>query len=286
MSVKICLDRANRTFYPHDIISGDVLINSTTNRKHNGVLLTIFGHIQLTNTDQVNVNNQLYPGSSPGTVFNKEITLCPPDRLTEGETKYRFEVPLEDSLMPFIDSYEGYFIEVKYSLSVTVQGSLFVRDLVDKIDFIIRTAPPASTEIIKTPHKFSITRENCEVNDLFDSLNIVGLLDSTIWSLNENLSGWIQITECDIPVEGIMIQLSRIERVGNDDRESSEIENIEVATGNIEHNLKVPLYLPFPQRFTCPTIDTPEFEISYKINIVVTFPNSYFVTKAIAITLV
>ena len=41
----------------------------------------------------------------------------------------------------------------------------------------------------------------------------------------------------------------------------TEIQNIQVAEGDLMRALAVPLYMVFPRLFSCPTLHTPNFKI-------------------------
>lgn len=44
-------------------------------------------------------------------------------------------------------------------------------------------------------------------------------------------------------------------------RDATEIQNIQIADGDICRNLSVPLYMVFPRLFTCPTLETTNFKV-------------------------
>lgn len=44
-------------------------------------------------------------------------------------------------------------------------------------------------------------------------------------------------------------------------RDATEVQNIQIADGDICRNLSVPLYMVFPRLFTCPTLETTNFKV-------------------------
>lgn len=44
-------------------------------------------------------------------------------------------------------------------------------------------------------------------------------------------------------------------------RDATEIQNIQIADGDICRSLSVPLYMVFPRLFTCPTLETTNFKV-------------------------
>ena len=62
-------------------------------------------------------------------------------------------------------------------------------------------------------------------------------------------------------------------------KEATEIQNIQIADGDVCRNLGVPLYMLFPRLFTCPTVDTGGFKVEFEVNLVVLFNDGYMVTE-------
>lgn len=44
-------------------------------------------------------------------------------------------------------------------------------------------------------------------------------------------------------------------------RDATEIQNIQIAEGDVCHGLSIPIYMVFPRLFTCPTLETTNFKI-------------------------
>uniref|UniRef100_A0AAV2J4A5 Uncharacterized protein n=1 Tax=Knipowitschia caucasica TaxID=637954 RepID=A0AAV2J4A5_KNICA len=42
-------------------------------------------------------------------------------------------------------------------------------------------------------------------------------------------------------------------------RDATEIQNIQIAEGDVCHGLSIPIYMVFPRLFTCPTLETTNF---------------------------
>ena len=49
-------------------------------------------------------------------------------------------------------------------------------------------------------------------------------------------------------------------------REATEIQNIQLADGDVCRDLVIPIYMVFPRLFTCPTVDTLHFKVEFECN--------------------
>lgn len=72
------------------------------------------------------------------------------------------------------------------------------------------------------------------------------------------------IHHTEVAVKSIEIQLVRVETCGCAEgysRDATEIQNIQIADGNIATKLQIPIYMTFPRLFTCPTLLTKNFKV-------------------------
>lgn len=44
-------------------------------------------------------------------------------------------------------------------------------------------------------------------------------------------------------------------------RDATEIQNIQIADGDVCRGLSIPIYMVFPRLFTCPTLETTNFKV-------------------------
>ena len=56
---------------------------------------------------------------------------------------------------------------------------------------------------------------------------------------------------------------------------ATEIQNIQVADGNVLPNLEIPLYMLFPAQYACATYEHADFKIEFHVNLIVIFHNGY-----------
>lgn len=52
-------------------------------------------------------------------------------------------------------------------------------------------------------------------------------------------------------------------------RDATEIQNIQIAEGDVCHGLPIPIYMVFPRLFTCPTLETTNFKVGQYVFVVV-----------------
>lgn len=114
----------------------------------------------------------------------------------------------------------------------------------------------------------------------------------------------------EVAVKSIEMQLVRVETCGCAEgysRDATEIQNIQIADGNICTKLQIPIYMIFPRLFTCPTLISKNFKIGmyrykifnvyfrlltfvylfleFEVNLVVIFQDDYLVTENFQIVL-
>ena len=115
---------------------------------------------------------------------------------------------------------------------------------------------------------------------------IEGAFDSVVCELDEPLTGRLRLVRSDAPLRSIELQLMRVEEVPGADslgNGRTEVQNIQVADfvrGSSTGPLEVPLWMVFPKNFTCSSIKTSSFSISFEVNIVVLFESGLEVKQS------
>lgn len=57
-------------------------------------------------------------------------------------------------------------------------------------------------------------------------------------------------------------------------RDATEIQNIQIADGDVCRGLPIPIYMVFPRLFTCPTLETTNFKVGKWIEFYAVFISS------------
>ena len=111
---------------------------------------------------------------------------------------------------------------------------------------------------------------------------IISFKNITITQVHVPFTGQIIIENSVAPIKSIELQLVRVETVAYAEgtaREATEIQNIQLADGDVCRDLVIPIYMVFPRLFTCPTVDTLHFKVEFEVNLVVLFADGYMVTE-------
>jgi hypothetical protein len=66
---------------------------------------------------------------------------------------------------------------------------------------------------------------------------------------------------------------------------ATEIQNIQIADGDVCRNLVIPIYMVFPRLFTCPSVAAKTFAVEFEVNLVVVFQDSHLITENFPIKL-
>ena len=60
---------------------------------------------------------------------------------------------------------------------------------------------------------------------------------------------------------------------------ATEVQNIQVADGDVVKDSEIPLYMLFPKIYSCATQIHTKFSIEFQVNIIVIFMNGYQLTE-------
>jgi len=190
----------------------------------------------------------------------------------------------------FYETYHGVYVNVAYSLKADVVRKFIGKNLTRNVEFIVelppKPQPPLEPEII------NVSPESLEVSSkkpkAIPEFAISGKLNGTKCNIAEPFQGVLTLEHCEEPIKCIELQLVRVETCGCADgfaKEATEIQNIQIADGDIARGFQVPIYMIFPRLFTCPTVAARTFKVDFEANIVLMFPDGRVVTKKFPLTL-
>lgn len=115
-----------------------------------------------------------------------------------------------------------------------------------------------------------------------------GHLDHTNCHVNQPMTGEIVISKCAVDIKSIELQLVRVESctyMEGEAREATEIQNIQIAEGNIVRGLAIPIFMVFPRLFTCVTTIAKQFKIEFEVNLIILFADGHMITENFPIQL-
>ncbi|CAB1352409.1 unnamed protein product [Coregonus sp. 'balchen'] len=252
-SLDIRLKRANKVYHEGEVLAGVVAIVSKEAVQHQGITLTMEGIVNLQlSSKSVGVFEAFYNSVKQG-------------KVPGGKTEIPFEFPLHTKGNKVLyETYHGVFVNIQYTLRCDMKRSLLAKDLSKTCEFMVHCLPQKA-KLQPTPVEFTITPEtlqNVRERSLLPKFLIRGHLDATNCVITQPLTGELVVESSD----GYA-------------RDATEIQNIQIAEGDVCHSLPIPIYMVFPRLFTCPTLETINFKIEFEVNVVIVLHDEHLITE-------
>ncbi|XP_052061277.1 vacuolar protein sorting-associated protein 26C-like [Mytilus californianus] len=294
-TLDVRLKKVNKIYKEGDVVAGVIVVTSNGDLQHQGITLTVDGAVTLQlSAKSVGLFEAFYNSLKPIHLINYSLEISKPGKLPSGKTEIPFEVPLKPKPNKTLyETYHGVFINVQYSIKVDMKRSLLSKDLQKSIEFIVENKTTNKDEKNKSKAiPFTISPEtltNIKEKGNVPKFKIKGKLTSSVLNITEPLTGELMVDSCDAQIKSIEIQLVRVETCGCAEgyaKDATEIQNIQIADGDVSRGLLIPIYMIFPRLFTCPTLSTNNFKIDFEINVVVVFRDDHLVTENFPIKLV
>ncbi|KAM6382792.1 vacuolar protein sorting-associated protein 26C isoform 3-T3 [Alca torda] len=171
-----------------------------------------------------------------------------------------------------------------YTLRCDMRRSLLAKDLTKTCEFIVHSLSQKG-KLTPSPVDFTITPEtlqNVKERASLPKFLIRGHLSSTNCIITQPLTGELVVENAEAAVKSIELQLVRVETCGCAEgyaRDATEIQNIQIADGDVCRGLPIPIYMVFPRLFTCPTLETTNFKVEFEVNIVVLLHDDHLITE-------
>lgn len=299
MSLDVKFNRLDKTYRPGDRISGIVTVSCTEVTKHNGISLKAQGFVTL----QLSARNmsvfESQANNKPLQLVDYTIPIASSGKLQPGTTEFPFEIVLKPVQgQHLLDTYHGVYVNVRYNINVemakagmfagppaTVKREFFVQLVRDKeVNDMLQKSQPLQFSL--TPASLQNVREVARKK--VPEFLFTGSVKSTNCALDQPFLGEIVIEKCAVPIKSIEIQLARVESCIYPDgvaREATEIQNIQVADGDVLRNVAIPLHMVFPRHFTCSTTLSKTFKIEFQVNLIVLFEDNHMITENFQIVL-
>lgn len=285
-TLDIKLKKVNKIYHEGEKIIGSVVVDGRGEVVHNGISLVIDGTVNMQlSAKSVGLFEAFYNSVKPISLISSTVEVAKPGKLPTGHTEIQFEVLLKSTKgKSLFETYHGVFISIQYSLRCDMKRPLLNKDLQKSSEFIIEQQPQKTNETEKkiefsiSPDSISTSKKDTSI----PSFLIKGSLDSAVCNIAKPFTGEIYVKHSDIPIKSIEIQLVRVETCGCAEgyaKDATEIQNLQIADGDVCRNVNIPIYMIFPRLFTCPTTETPNFKIEFEANIVVVFVNDHLVTE-------
>lgn len=197
-----------------------------------------------------------------------------------------FSFKLESSTSnPLVDSYVGVDFSIVYKVNVSLKkkGEAKPMNATSKFDCRV-PGGGVSQELGRRnkPQDFAVTPDLLAVDPKSGAkvprFNFCGQIASVNCCFDEPFDGHLILKESEIMIKSIEIQLVRVETFEGKTN-ATEIQNIQVADGNVLPNLEIPLYMLFPNSYSCATYIHSDFKIEFHVNLIVIFHNGYQLTE-------
>ncbi|XP_008273098.2 vacuolar protein sorting-associated protein 26C isoform X1 [Oryctolagus cuniculus] len=285
-SLDIKIKRANKVYHAGEMLSGVVVVTSKDAVQHQGVTLTMEGAVNLQlSAKSVGVFEAFYNSVKPIQILTSTIEMVKPGKFPSGKTEIPFEFPLHvKGGKVLYETYHGVFVNIQYTLRCDMRRSLLAKDLTKTCEFIVHSAPQQG-KVTPSPVDFTITPEtlqNVKERALLPKFLIRGHLNSTNCAITQPLTGELVVERSDAAVRSVELQLVRVETCGCAEgyaRDATEIQNIQIADGDVCRGLSVPIHMVFPRLFTCPTLETTNFKVEFEVNVVVLLQADHLITE-------
>uniref|UniRef100_A0A8C4S4V6 Vacuolar protein sorting-associated protein 26C n=1 Tax=Erpetoichthys calabaricus TaxID=27687 RepID=A0A8C4S4V6_ERPCA len=242
-------------------LSGVVVVNTKETVQHQGISLTMEGTVNLQlSSKSVGVFEAFYNSVKPIQLINSNIEVVKAGKVPSGKTEIPFEFPLHvKGNKVLYETYHGVFVNIQYTLRCDMKRSLLAKDLNKTCEFIVHS-------MRTTLPRFMIR----------------GRLHSTNCIITQPLTGELVVEHSEVPIKSIELQLVRVETCGCAEgyaRDATEIQNIQIAEGDVCHGLPIPIYMVFPRLFTCPTLETTNFKVEFEVNIVIVLQDDHLISE-------
>ncbi|CAH1797418.1 unnamed protein product [Owenia fusiformis] len=296
-SLDIILKKVNKTYREGEVVSGVVVVHSKDTLHHQGITLLCDGSVSLQlSAKSVGLFEAFYNSLKPIQLLSYTLEVAKPGKLPAGKTEIPFEVPLKaKGNKTLYETYHGVFVNIQYLVRVDMKRSLLNKDLSKQTEFIVEykeQKSASSADAVKpvpftvTPETLQNVKENSKQN--VPKFCVKGKLNSSTCCLTKPFTGELVVASSEVAIKSIEMQLVRVETCGCAEgyaKDATEIQNIQIADGDVCRNLTIPIYMVFPRLFTCPTLATNNFKVEFEINIVIVFQDDNLVTENFPINL-
>ena len=113
-------------------------------------------------------------------------------------------------------------------------------------------------------------------------------MNTTDCHIDRPFEGELTIVRTAVDVKSIELQLVRVESctyMEGEAREATEIQNIQIAEGNVMRGVALPMYMVFPRLFCCCTTVAKGFRVEFEVNLIILFADNHMVTENFPIRL-
>lgn len=287
-TISIKFDRADKYYEPGDTLGGTYTYHDSTGTNHNGIVLSVHGYL-----DTVSIIRGKY-GRGPlkeheRIYFLKDRKEIVKSGYLEANKEVSFEYELEANIAgeKLIETYVGVDFSIIYEVMILVLKGARVVQEVETFHVAVR-GQGIKEDLGKKaePLDFKIDPSSLDASSITSvpKFNFEGRINSVNCCITEPFDGMITVKESELEIKSLEVQLVRVETF-EEKTNATEVQNIQVADGDVIRNLEIPLYMLFPIVYSTPTIEHEKFKIEFQVNIIVIFLNGYQLTENFPIRL-
>ena len=286
-SLDIRLKRPSKTYKVGEELSGVVIVNSRSELTHYGVTLTFEATANLqVSAKTVGLFEAFYSSLKPIQILYNSSELAKAGKFPSGTIEIPFTFPIEPlSGRTLYETYHGVFVNIQYILKCDLKRPLLNKDLQKICECVVQYRETDSAQLALKPLEFCINPGSVDKKTSRESLpefRITGKIDSVNCPITKPFSGELKVEFCSAPIKSIELQLIRVETCGCAEgysKDPTEIQNIQIADGDVCHNVSIPIFMIFPRLFTCPSLSTSNFKIDFEVSIVVLLEGDLMLTE-------
>ncbi len=286
MELQIILENFNKTYSVGDSITGTIQIKNRRNDLKYNLIIYLQGTYILSN------RKSQPPTKIKKTFLQKDLKIISEGTLEKSNnpSSIYFKFPLiPESNDNYYESYHGVVISIIYELSCNLQvinsNENYNSEKV-KININVPGMGINSNFGCKlVPYYFNLNNKNMENNQLqnksLPDFNIECFINNINCNFDKPFDGYIIIHNCNVEIKSIELQFLRHEEAeisGSKINETTEIQNLQIGDGDVNKNVEIPLFMIFPKTFSCASIDTPIFKLSFEINVMIVLVNGIIIT--------
>ncbi|KAH7823783.1 Down syndrome critical region protein 3-like protein A (DSCR3A) [Monocercomonoides exilis] len=282
-TMKFALNKKDVTYSPGHVIEGTItFVNTGSSFPFVNLYLTFEGILTLSK------QGELTPYTPNERVeIVKIVREVPTEKVVSfGTTVIQFSLPLEmNETFHYYDTYHGFLIKIDYTITcdfIPHGSSKPIRKGLDVIicNYTADIIDPKEYIFNMTSDKLQKPGETYSSDPPFFQFS--GKVSSRVCNIIEPFSGELLLIKCSQPVRSIDLRLVRLETVSSCSKfEVTEIETLQIADGDVEPNLSLPLHMIFPKLLTCINMKNELCCIDFEVHVIITFADLSVVSESI-----
>ena len=291
LALDIKLKKASKVYKEGEVVKGAVVVNSKGDMNHNGITLSMEGSVTLQlSAKSVGMFEAFYNSLKPIQLVSYTLDIVKPGKFPNGTTEISFEMPLRAKAgKKLYETYHGVFVNIMYTLRADMKRSILNKDLQRVSEFIVEYSDGDKADVnpvdfIVSPQSLENVKDRANIPDF----HVSGKIESVNCCISKPFCGELTVERSSAIIRSIELQLVRVETCGCAEgyaRDPTEIQNIQIAEGDVCRGVAIPIYMVFPRLFTCPTLSTSNFKIEFEANVVIIFQDDHLVTENFPIKL-